>query len=720
MLAQQVIEQERRRLGRHLEEISRLCESDAPPAVFYGELLKRLLEALAAPAGGLWTRTAQGNLQLQFQANLREIGLDRTPEAAQSHSELLRMAVAQPKARDFPPHSSYGAPQNGHAVAGNPTDHILLLAPIMLGEEVGGFIEVFQQAHRPAAAVPGFLQFIGLMAELAARYQRHHMLGQMTGQQTLWTQLEAFSRQIHGSLNPVEVSYLIANEGRRLIECDRVSIAVRYGRHAAIEAVSGADVVEKRSNLVRLMRRLCDRVLAWGEKLAFTGIKDDSLPPLVLEALDAYLAESPSKLLVVQPLKDEREAKSKGPPRAAMIVECFETPADAQQPLARLEIVAKHATSALYNAVEHRRIPMRFLWMPIAKAQEGVGGPTSAIVLACCVALATLIAVLVFVPYPLKMEATGKLVPEAREYVYTPGDVTLVSFLVGPNEKVLAGRGLVEMEDHGQLGAKMLEYDAKLASLSKEMATLESQGKDPNLKSTERLALHGQFETKKTDYESTRGLLDRLIKRTNADRKPGQVGKFTLTAPEFTGEQALALSRRPEYRKEWTVLSSSFKEELTNKTVRPSDPILSLGATDGPWEIELKIPQKHYGQILKAFNEKQKQGQKPELEVQFLLRTDPTQTFKGYLHRDRVAPEAQSDKENKDDQEPVVLAYVRIDNEAGTGPGDPGYIAEEFPRHMLLSGVEVHAKVVCGNQRMGYSLFYGVWEFLHERVLFYF
>ena len=68
-----VIEQERRRLSRRLDEVARLCETNVPAATFYGEMLKRLLESLAAPAGAVWTRTPQGNLQLQFQVNLKEV-----------------------------------------------------------------------------------------------------------------------------------------------------------------------------------------------------------------------------------------------------------------------------------------------------------------------------------------------------------------------------------------------------------------------------------------------------------------------------------------------------------------------------------------------------------------------------------------------------------------------------------------------------------------------
>ena len=44
---------ERKRLSQRLEELSKLCESDVPPGVFYGELLKKLLESLAAPVGAL-------------------------------------------------------------------------------------------------------------------------------------------------------------------------------------------------------------------------------------------------------------------------------------------------------------------------------------------------------------------------------------------------------------------------------------------------------------------------------------------------------------------------------------------------------------------------------------------------------------------------------------------------------------------------------------------
>ena len=59
------LEQARRQISRLAEEIAHLSEMDMAPAEYYGEFLQRLLQAIAAPAGAVWIRTPQGNLQLQ-------------------------------------------------------------------------------------------------------------------------------------------------------------------------------------------------------------------------------------------------------------------------------------------------------------------------------------------------------------------------------------------------------------------------------------------------------------------------------------------------------------------------------------------------------------------------------------------------------------------------------------------------------------------------------
>ena len=42
------------------------------------------------------------------------------------------------------------------------------------------------------------------------------------------------------------------------------------------------------------------------------------------------------------------------------------------------------------------------------------------------------------------------------------------------------------------------------------------------------------------------------------------------------------------------------------------------------------------------------------------------------------------------------------------------------PGYSTYTGSGVRAKIVCGDYASGYSLFYGVWEFLYEKVVFFF
>lgn len=683
------VEQARRQINRLAEEIAQLSEMELSPPEYYGEYLQRLLTALAAPAGAIWLRTPQGNLQLQYQINMRQVGLDRGENTRQMHDELLRQAAIKGQPGLFQPHSSIGQPDGNTVVPGNPTDHVILLVPILYDKQVAGIVEVWQDPNRGADAQRGFLQFMVRMAALAAGYTRNFQLRQMVGQQQVWQQLETFARQIHASLNPTEVSYLVANEGRRLVEADRVSVAIRYGKKPQVTAISGTDVVEKRSNLVQLMRALFEKVIEWGEKLVYTGVKDDTLPPAVLKALDAYLSESNSKLLVVVPLQDEREKEKKKQARSALLMEAFETTENPEQTIARLEVIGRHATSALYNAAEYRRIPFRFLWLPIAKLQEGLGGKARAIGIGISTLLGVLIAALIFVPYPLKMSAQGQLLPAKRSYVFPPveGYVKEIKGSLTSGSEVKQDDLLIRMFD--------LNLAERIEKLNREIDIADRTAK--HFSKVEGASIEHVFQRITADVTRIAKTQERenLIKRTDAIL--ANPGEFWIRSP-----------------RSGIILTSDFRESLLNRPVKPNEPLLRIGTTDAKnpkrvdWEIELKIPQKHIGQVLTSFKN---HPPGTELDVDLLLISAPTRTFKGKLKKERIASQAEVNKDNNNEPEPVVIAWIRIE-------GNDINPEDRVPLELLLSGTEVRANIRCGNRAMGYSLFYGVWEFIYEKIVF--
>ena len=684
------IERARREVNRIADEIAQLSEADIQPAQYFSEFLQRVYFAMQGFGAAIWVRTPQGNLQLQCQINLKEIGLDRTPESRPMHDELLRQSAMQGKGGIVAPHFSHNFGTGADQIAGNPTDFVILLVPVIHEKQTIGLVEVWQDPNRAANVVQSLYQFRVRMAAFISLYQRNHQLRTMVGQQDLWVKLEAFARQIHASLNTTEVAYLIANEARRLVEVDRISVATRPGSKCVVTAISGADVVEKRSNLVQLMRALFDAVIQWGERLVYTGTKDDSLPPKVLEALDAYLGESNSKILVIMPLVDEREKEPKRMARSALMMECFETNLQPEQLLARLDVVGRHAASALFNAQEYRRIPMRFLWLPLAKLQDGLGGKAKAIWTLALTGLSVLILMMIFVPFPLKMEATGKVLPKDRRWVYPPipGNVEDFPASIKSGAKVSKNNTLVKMFDF-ELGEKIKKLQLEIENARPR--AVASRGDIMDMRPMDSSTIE---DAKNTIRENTKSL-HQLQKRLNINL--ARPGEFKITAP-LSG----------------IVLSANFREEFLNKNVRPGEQLIRMGYTDtenprlSDWEIELRIPQKHYGQVLNAFKNK-KPGE--ALDVDVLFTSEPTRSFRAKLRKDRIASTANAHKDDNNEAEQVIIAWASIDDAEIPE-------ADRIPPSLLLTEGEVHTRIRCGNRAMGYSLFYGVYEFAYEKVIF--
>lgn len=287
---------------RLVEEIGQLLEKSAEPAVFHGEFLRRVVSAAGVAGGAIWTRSAEGTFHREQAINWLELRLEAASDGIACHAQILQVASQRERALWVPPHSgSKLVGDRGHAA--NRSDHGLLLAPVMLEKQVIGLLEVWLHPIPDAQQRRDLASVLSELTGFLAAYHHQRQCQSLIHQQKLWLQLDAFVRQIHESLDPWITAQWIAQEGRRLLECDQVSVALAWGAKTKVAAVSGAAVVEENSRLVECLRSLCDAVLHWGETLVYNGQRDESLPPTVASTLDAYLAESNCKLLVVLPLE---------------------------------------------------------------------------------------------------------------------------------------------------------------------------------------------------------------------------------------------------------------------------------------------------------------------------------------------------------------------------------------------------------------------------------
>jgi hypothetical protein len=299
---------------------------------------------------------------------------------------------------------------------------------------------------------------------------------------------------------------------------------------------------------------------------------------------------------------------------------------------------------------------------------------------------------MIICPYPLKMEARGQLLPENCCWLYSEAELAkVVEFADGveTGNPVSDGQQLIKMysprlaQDIVALQAELVALEAEVESLANRVGAAKNED-DKNRIGAE---LTQKREILRARGEKRKAMFDRLNLIEN------EPGHFWIKAPN-----------------DGVIMNSGFLENLSGRTVKPSDPLLRIGDKDKAWEIELRIPQRHIGQIRLAFLGKPADY---ELDVDLLVASAPTQTYRGKLNRAKISPEANIDRENPAETEPVVLASVHID-----GPDiDPD---DRIPAELLITGTEVHAKVRCGNRPMVYSLFYGVWEFFYEKVVWFF
>lgn len=644
-----------------LEEMGRLLDAPIPPREFHRLFLERLLAATPALGGAVWQRSEDGAFRLEHAIHWDALGLESIPDGPACHAPVLQVAAQRDRALYVPPHSGRKLVGDDQQAA-NLSERGLLFAPVFADKQVVALVEIWVQ---PLADGPERRELAKLLTRLAGfvgAFLHKHQLHSLQEKERLWNQLEAFSRQVHASLDPGAVAGWVAHEGRRLLGCDQLGVAIAWRRGLEIAAISGANVVEPGSRLVQALEALCDAVQGLGEKLVHAGKRDDTLPPRVAHALDAYLAESNAVSLIVLPLDG-----------CVLAAESHDPGLDAAALSARLEALARHAGPALANARTIARLPLYRLSLALAAVRDWTASRSFARSAAYAVPVVLLIALLVLVPLPLRLDAKGQLLPTQRQFVYAALTGKIVELKARHGDRVDKGQELLFMEDLDtqlqidQLAVKIGSAEHRIALLTEQIGKSTTSDERNTLT---RDRINQEYELRKAMAER-----DILLQSSRSPRKA------PVLAP-LAGK----------------VVTFDVQEQLLGKMVKPGDPLLRLAAVKGPWEIELQIPERHLGPIREGLRAS-KDG---FVVVDLLLANQPHRTYRGRLYLDGLGGET-TVKETS-----VVLpARVRIDDDDLTAQ------LESLP-----VGLEVRAKVHCGPRPLGQVWFYELWEFLYEHVLF--
>ncbi len=661
-----------------LASIGQLARTPLEPEQFYERTLVESVRALSAVGGAAWLRSPSGTLRPVAHLNWPGAEIAANAAARRAHEALLSNAADEGRVVSLAPQANLAT---GPLLVGP-----LLAGPVQLtlddpqspsARTTVAILELIPRADASPATYRGYEQFLTAVCELAAEYHSHRELARLRHNENHHEELVRLSQLVHRSIELTPTAYAVANEGRRVIGCDRLSVLATIGHHTCLLATSGASHVERRSIAARQMERLAELVCPTLEPAWYNDGQCDALPPIA-DALEVHAEQSHARQVAVVPLlrptTDElasasghRHQSRPDQPVFTLLTEQFDARTDALT-LERLQAVGELSATALYNALAVDQLPFRWLLRPLARAKQQI---TNHIARSTAIAtgIAALIAALVFVPTNFTVEATGTLEPAVRQEAFAPRSGLVEKVLVAPGADVVAGEPLIELRD------PTLEIDLQ--------------------------RVHGEMETVRRQLEAARATKS---SREIRDESPVELYRLSASEREFAqqltnlaSELKLLLVERDQLVVRspiaGRVLTWDLESRLAARPVERGEALLTVADLAADWQLELAVADDRIGHVLSA----QESEQTSALPVRFRFHsTDDAYTG----HVDQIGLMATIDTTDPAAARPTIDVVVAFDKSE----------LSDAALRDLRPGVTARAEIDCGRRSLGYVWLHDLWD----------
>lgn len=572
-----------------------------------------------ASGGALWQIT-NDEIELTGQYQLGQMRLDEVHHRWPGHSESLKRVAGLSQSERL----SATFEQEGKSL-----ELQLLFIPISDGQRVQYVIELFfsQQSQinleRIEQSVSQLLEWAkpqtGTTEELDS-LDFSHLLA-----------------ELHQSLNFERTCYAIVNGVRAWSGWDRVSLVLTNGRGCHLEAVSGIDVLDRRSSTVQVLEKFAKTLQEQRGPL-----ESDQAEPH--SAVADYHKRVQSQRTCSIPLFNKESRQLTG----LLILDHFSEQAETQRPLSELTLAARHAEVALQHATHLKEAQQGFLSRlgSLLRSSRTVKFLLASCMLICATTF------LIFYRTTLTISGTGLLEPTQSQDIFANANALIQKLHVQEGEQVTVDQKLITLRSP-ELEFELKRLSGELATVTQQRTDLEKLRTDPR-----RVLEQGQSAEELAAREAELKTVEKnLAEQINLVER--QKEELTLLSPI-----------------EGTILTWNLNHLLTeDRPVSRTDRLLSIAELNGDWTARLLVDYRDTRHVLRAVEQQTAKAvfvtaDAPDHEQQAEIVNIAPQLRTNAIHGTTLAIEGQVHRADIPEIRPGTTILYRID----CGQAPIGYV----------------------------------------------
>jgi len=687
MSQEQAIEAARGRIQRLVEEIAVLSKRDLPTEQFLPEFLARVTKATDAKGGAVWLvgqRTAEGKAEFQLAAQadfetsgfqndevqraliLRALGecvnqkqpIAMQPMQQQADAGSLEGQLAQLRGEAQPQ-----GPQNK-------TPFPFLYIPLPLKDQVLGVLQVWLQPYVTAENYREFATFLGQLAGYVEQHFQSRRLGNLVVETQRLQHLLKYASDLAGSLDPLEVARLAANYGRDLIGCERCSVLWLDGHQWRVLSISGQEVVEKKSTMVKALAAFVGAhvkpemvtlskkaLLAEHASEATEGVEATPSRSGTDEVDLAYFDVSHVTSAAIAPLLDD-DKQIVGAYFAESTTEGFFEGADGakEQPLARrvTDWLATHSGKQLRAAQDHATLPFLFATRRMRATRLAFTGQKRRRTMLRVLMWGIPLALILIYPKQDTVEGKCVLMPEHHN--------SIVAEVPGRVEKINVKEGSFIKEGDAIAELDMRRFETELDGVRKDIARLDAEAE--------------RYRGAGDEAGAQVASLQAASARENAKRLESDIAAGTLRSP-ISG-----------------VILTKDVEKHAGEFIQTGTALAEVAALD-VWDLKMDVDQRDIGKVERLL------AKGEQLNMNYILYSQTAHKLSAKVASARQISAA---AEAREDLHVFVVTLENVE-------------VPENIRNSLRPGLTGKAKIDLGRKPLGWLWLRRIWAWAEMRMV---